>query len=478
MANSPSFPSDSPSELKPAQQGVALSDTPGIETVVAFEKKTVTTGTVRALNFDPHHHAIVVARGDARVFAYGNITVYASEQARVHVFKGATLIAAGSATGRAYEYGEVAVFDQATVEVHDRRNASATGSATVTAYDEAVVMAMDMATAHVFGQSRGVMRGLASVVTHENAEVHCYGNSHAEIYGGTVILHEASHGDLYTVEGQDVHLDEENGGLAFDGGHIYVTSGNTINIIPPEERSEQEERLEVENRELVDEIIPQAPEQNTAENHEFQVDDVLTPEPEQDTAETHEFRVDDVLTPEPEQAAAENHEFQVDDVLAPEPVQDTPENHEFQVDEVLAPEPEQNTAENHEFQVDEVITRPAPFNYSLGKQDTSPDDPNGYLTFDRTGNPTRYGESGVPERNEDLNFGLGASTDPASPKADVADELAIPQLQALGWTVLTAPTGPYQPFETMTDAELKKRTEGRTAQAKDKPKQKRAGFSF
>lgn len=424
------------------------------KTAVQFDSIRVDSGVLRATNFNPNHSSIVFAEGDARVFAYGNITVYATGDAIVHVFKGAVLIAAESAKGRAYEFGEVVAMDQAEVIAHDRRSVTATGSSTVTGHDNVLVTALDMTTTHLFGESRGVMRGLAAAVTHDMSETHLFANTHAEIHGGTVILHESSKADLHAAGAE---IDEELGGVRFDGGHVYALNANALTIVAPETDNEQE--IEEENRQMIDEVIPV--QEDSADGAVAEVSEEVVEE----TSEEPEggFTLDEVV----EEAAT--------DVVEPE----------------------------GGFTLDEVATlvkdaRPAQFNYSLPGDDeesvTPPSsgglspspaapadshDPNGYLTLQRVGDPTTRGEEGRPTRNEHLNYGLGASTDPASPVADVDNDLAVPQLEALGWEVLSPPTGAYQPFETMSDEELKRRT---TASGEEKPateqKEKRAGFSF
>lgn len=94
------------------------------------------------------------------------------------------------------------------------------------------------------------------------------------------------------------------------------------------------------------------------------------------------------------------------------------------------------------------------------------------------------GRSGVSATETEVQDQyLGTSVEPASPNERVDSTQSVAQLEELGWSVVTKPSGSYQPFERVDLAAQIDKESGNISNqpatsSESKPKSERKGFNL
>lgn len=441
---------------------------------VAVEGRVVSG--VTAISFDTIHisegvlHAHgrgtepskVVATGNASVHVYGNVIVYAADKARVYSHDGPHVSVNGEATAHAFGSGYVVTADSSSARVYGGVRAVATSASGIEAHDEAVVEGVDMARVSLHERAVGVIRGAATVNTHDQSRAMLFNTANGNVYGGHVDGYNNSNVEIF-VDSEHISAEGPHAAVFINGdreavGRVTMHNGRTISA------TSVEPDVEV----AAADPAPASVEEPAAPVEDFAPAFVL-PTPVEETAPPAPASAIPSFEPAPavhEEAAVEEAEAEgvLDESASPAPVLDIPSFEpapvaEAAVEETAPPAPALDLpsfsapSDTSVSLTDLMFTppaeensapdAPAPVEEPAPGVDTAPPAPaSSLITADRSGVDTGNAAQDGAGAGSDV-----CSVEPVSPADRVDNADAVPQLEKLGWTVVTSPTGAYQPFE-------------------------------
>lgn len=470
-------------------------------TAVDFDVIRVHEGTLRAYNFS-NDKSTVIADNKATVHAFGNVTVYATGNARVFAHDRANVVAAGSAVVNAFGYGEVITSEEAQARVYDTRSATATGMSSIEAHDMSRVTALDMTHTSIHDDVNAVIRGAANADVHDDSTVHVFSSATANIYGGQVVLHNSAKAQLYVDEQNIVREgdvlyfvgDPENaadtvfGSLTLTGASSVLDREHSQGLPVPVSEQTPLPAVDESAEELPSEPV-QRPEPIETQQPEVAPEFPQVEAPQLNPAEFDSSAgqfVTDIQPVETEQPTSTDTQVEQVDTNSFEETYTEPDTPAESVDQSADVDQVENPSEGA-ISLDDLT---AGFENSsveaVSSHEPTEESTENYSSLSREGSPTLPVAEGEKLTNEHLNYGLGASVDPASPKDRVPLDQAEQQLVDLGWNVVTEATGPYQPYGYLNfkdalkknanaaDEIRKKQNERKAAAEKSRPK----GFSF
>lgn len=442
---------------------------------VAIEGRVV--NGVTAISFDTIHisegvlHAHgrgtepskVVATGSASVHVYGNVIVYAADKARVYSHDGPHVSVNGEATAHAFGSGYVVTADTSSARVYGGVRAVATSASGIEAHDEAVVEGVDMARVSLHERAVGVIRGAATVNTHDQSRAMLFNTATGNVYGGHVDGYNNANVDIF-VDSEHINAEGPHAVVFINGdreavGKVTMHNGRTISVTSDEPAEEV----------AAADQVPASVEEPAAPVEDFTPAFALPtpPAPVEETAPPAPALDIPTAPSSHEEPAVEEAEAEgvLDETTSPAPALDIPsfEPDPVAEDAVEETEPAAPALDLPSFSAptdtsvsltDLMFTPPAEENSAPDAPapvneepapvvDTTPPAPaSALITSDRSGVDT----DNVAQ--DDAGAGsVECSVEPVSPADRVDNADAIPQLEKLGWTVVTSPTGAYQPFE-------------------------------